>query len=110
MPAIKFSHNWNNKLDNKVFTTIRKWTKEKGEYYQSLVNREFDVLLNGKPHSKAILKKVNIQYWCTVDEHLIMLDTGMMVDKAKELFKQFGISDESHVAIILLFEKEDEDK
>ena len=46
MKKIKFSHNWNNKLDGVIFTTIRRSTPRKNDYYIGCQGEVFDVQLN----------------------------------------------------------------
>ena len=48
MNQIKFSHNWNNKLSNDIFTTIRRFTDEKFDYYKENLNKKFEVVLKNK--------------------------------------------------------------
>jgi len=106
---IRFSHNWNNKLDGKIFTTIRKHDKEKANYYFDSINKVFTVMLNNKAYSIAKLRGVYVEsisnFWQEENELLellLFLDTGMMdMDKILELFKKFGVEDK---VIVLLFE------
>ena len=48
MNKIRFSHVWD-KLNDPVFTTIRSWNKEKEEYYQQQIDKQFTVLYIDKP-------------------------------------------------------------
>ena len=77
MNVIKFSHNWNNKLDNDVFTTIRNFNQGKWEYYKDAMGSEFNVALNGVFHSKADLIEVQKYNYYDIDRHILVLDTGM---------------------------------
>ena len=58
MVSIKFQHNWNGKLDNNFFTTIRTYTNEKLAYYQDLIGYKFRVILKGRNYCEAELQKV----------------------------------------------------
>lgn len=106
MNQIKFSHNWNNKLNNHVFTTIRKWTKEKYDYYNKLQINDTNLLVT---LNKRIIKQVKLfsvytEEYGFIPQVLLQLDTGM-IDRCKidSLFKRFGISSHNKV-IILTFE------
>ena len=52
---IKFCKNWNNKLNNEYFTTIRYLTSSKYFYYQNNEGNIFDVILKGNKVSTARL-------------------------------------------------------
>jgi hypothetical protein len=105
---IKFSHNWNNKLSNDVFTTIRRYEPAKARYYQGILGMDFDVILNDKKVGEAILRGVTVTHLNKVPMHLLFLDTGFIEeDKAYQVFKDFGLSLESEV-LMLLFERKAE--
>ena len=82
-PKIKFTHNWNNKLSCKFFTTIRKFSKEKKEYYRKYYNATFDVLLNDKKVCEAKLVDINV-----IEFHL------------QDVFIKFGIKNETKVLLL----------
>ena len=103
MAVIKFSHNWNNKLDNDVFSTIRRHTSEKQQYYNSLVGATCNVLLEGMYHCNATLLRVTAYNYSDVDRHILALDTGIYdVAEQDALFSQFGCKDR---VLVLLFKK-----
>lgn len=103
MLQIRFSHNWNNKLGNMVFTTIRKWDVEKADYYFGSKGKTFTVLLNDKEFGTAKLVDVAIGNINDLPEVLLLLDTGLTrQEEIMELFKKFGVKDK---VIILLFER-----
>jgi len=105
---IKFSKNWGNKLGNKYFTTIRKHTDEKMMYYIESEGKIFDVLLNGKIHSKAKLISCDWQPLNKLPWGLLYLDTGLQEPKAvRELFEKFGIRIRDE-CLLLTFEKVEE--
>lgn len=101
---VKFSHNWNNKLDNDVFTTIRRYTPEKYRYYMSSVGETFDVVLKEKLYNTAILEGLFVaEKFSDIHDCIIMLDTGMTdPPKFNGLFANFGIKVETK-SIILVF-------
>jgi len=50
--TIKFSYNWNNKLENKAFTTIRIHNPKK-----YIAGKAFNIELNGTPKGQCHLVK-----------------------------------------------------
>ena len=110
MLTIRFVHNWNNKLDGKVFTTIRKYDTEKADYYFESRAKVFTVMLDNKKYGSAKLLDVyvediedllGLEGW--LPALLLKLDTGLTdLCTILELFKKFGVTDK---VIILLFEK-----
>ena len=108
MLQIRFSHNWNNKLENKVFTTIRRWDAGKADYYFENKGKTFTVLLNDKVFGTARLLDVVVDDINDVSEIQLILDTGLTrQEEIMELFKKFGVKDK---VIILLFERAYPDK
>ena len=111
---IGFSHNWKNKLNCNIFSTIRKFTPEKYEYYKSKRGKIFDCLLKGKIIGKVkLINCWEYQHLWQLDYVLLMLDTGTITSiDAVQIFKRFGIQPEDPT-ILLLFknienaEKED---
>jgi len=99
---IKFSHAWNNKLSNSIFTTIRKYDFEKETYYQTSLGKTFDIILQNQKVREAKLLQVEVRYFKDIDEYLLMLDTGKFkwLEQAK-IFSSFGI-DVIHDKVIIL--------
>ena len=101
---MKFSKNWNNKLDNKIFSTIRKHTKEKEEYYKSKVGQMDRMELNGELHHHAKLFDVSVKKYSELSFEFLVLDTGIpsraIMDR---VFSNFGIH-EQDLVIVLLYE------
>lgn len=103
MGAIKFCHNWNNKLNCKYFSTIRKHTEQKHQYYQNKIGHVYNVVLNGRTISTAILVGVRTSQYSNLPRELITLDTGIInYTEQDNLFKKFGIQINDNV-IVLLF-------
>jgi len=96
--VVKFSENWNNKLDCDFFTTIRK--PDNFAYYSSRIGETFDVMLDGVKHSEAILLDSAMIDIGDITPELLVLDTGTM--EYKTLFEKFGIKDK---AVFCLFKK-----
>ena len=91
MNNVKFSHNWNNKLNCNVFTTIRKYTDNKADYYGCNVDGEFAIDLNGVIVGTAILVSVRLETLYKIPAEVIMVDSGLDREKAYDLFEKFGI-------------------
>ncbi|MFH0806028.1 MAG: hypothetical protein V1901_04085 [Patescibacteria group bacterium] len=100
MNKIKFSHNWNNKLNNNIFTTIRKYTEEKYIYYTKALENNFEIIVGYgikdvrpiRNFKTAILKSVERRYYEDIPYGLLFTDTGMTSrEEIKELFRKFGI-------------------
>lgn len=105
MNIIKFSKNWNNKLNQTIFTTIRKYNYKKWVYYKSLEDAKFKVFLEGQVARMATL--INVEYLSLneVPKGLICADTGCEFKEALKIFRKFGI-DKHETVIILTFKKE----
>ena len=103
---INFNNNWNSKLNQHIFTTIRNHTNEKEKYYKSLINQLFDINLNDNITGKAYLKNVWVEQYSNIPFPLIAIDTGIIKPiKNMKLFEKFGMKDSNSKMIILTFEK-----
>ena len=78
MQTIKFSKNWNNKLDNDYFTTIRLYNKDKFDYYYNLFEKKEDVMILLNDKEKCIVKIVDIEVRLIRDipDWSVMVDVG----------------------------------
>lgn len=106
MNTIPFVHNWNQKLDSSVFTTIRKSTPDKMNYYYDCLGKEFSVLLSKKEKCKAkLLDMVTIKLK-DIPDYVLCTDTGCAsIVEAKEVFIKFGIKNEDECLILLFARK-----
>lgn len=107
MNKIDFAHNWNNKLENFIFTTIRKYTPEKQQYYFDLVGKDLEVHLQGVRRANATLIGVWVKNFQDLlkEEILLRLDTGLTDSfDITLLFRKFGIENDEDV-LVLLFKK-----
>jgi hypothetical protein len=105
MKTIKFQHNWNRKLDCDVFTTIRRHTEEKENYYTHSIGEEFDVSVNGITYCYAKLVHLYCDHLSSTPNALLMVDTGKSnPEDAFKVFKDFGLSEHSQI-IVLTFVK-----
>lgn len=104
---IKFNKNWNNKLGNNIFTTIRKSNLEKDTFYWEGVGKTFDIILKGDMFGKAKLKTVDKRKLKECDRYLLRLDVGETSSIiAEKVFEELGIEYNDEV-LILTFETED---
>jgi len=101
-PQIKFSRNWNNKLNQEYFTTIRRLTPIKAEYYLDNLHKVFDVILNGKKYCEARLLCVESIKLGDIPYGLRAVDTGS--ESPRKVFYKFGIGSETDV-IVLTFRR-----
>jgi len=97
-PKIKFIHNWNNKLNCKFFTTIRKFSKEKEEYYRKYYNTTFEVLLNDKKVCEAKLINIDVVDFRDIPQQLLLLDVGQF--NPQDVFIKFGIRNKTKVLLL----------
>ena len=83
MENINFSHNWNRKLKNKVFTTIRLLNNSK-----YIIGNKYHISL--KYYPVGIAEIVDIKYIkiSEIDNFSAMLDTGYSAFATRELIKQ----------------------
>jgi len=102
---IKFSKNWNNKLNQKYFTTIRRYTKRKEYWYLDRENEVFDVILNGKKFCEAELILAEVKPFTSLPNGLLMADTGLPLHKAIELFEKMGVDTIRGLVIVLTFRR-----
>jgi len=104
---IVFTHNWNNKLSNDIFTTIRKYESGKYSYYSDKIGQPFDVVLKGKKVGEA--KLVGLWKGMLLDIPLPFLftDTGYSdLSEAYSLFRRFKVNPTDQV-LVLAFEKKE---
>ena len=83
MSKIEFGYNWNGKLMNKAFTTIR--LHNSGKY---TVGSTFDIFLKGELKGKALLKKVKIFKIDQLNDYICYLDTGYGVTETKNILSK----------------------
>lgn len=96
MTQIKFLHNWNNKLNCTIFSTIRK----SKDYWVNQQNKPIEIILNDVSMGDAILYKIITVKFKDIRPATIEIDTGMEFSKAIKLFKNFGIVSDTHVDIL----------
>ena len=95
MNIIKFNDNYNYKLFNDYYTTIRKPDKKYkiGDIYK---------IVWKDTHHFARIKNIKEIYLHEIDEITISCDTGFSLDESYYIFKDFGINKDDLVYLILL--------
>jgi hypothetical protein len=82
MKEIKFSYNWNNKLNCFVFTTIR---LENHSKYK--IDETYTIFLKDKEIKTATIIDIKTIYLHQINTYIALLDTGYPVDETKAIFK-----------------------
>ncbi|RKY29015.1 MAG: hypothetical protein DRP74_09315 [Candidatus Omnitrophota bacterium] len=98
-PQIKFTHNWNGKLNQEFFTTIRRFTKDKEQYYFNHLGDVFDVILNGKKICEAKLIHIETMEYRELPKGFVIIDTGNE-DPDNFFYEEFGIYGKMDVLIL----------
>lgn len=80
---IKFSYNWNNKLDCNFFTTIRLYNPIK---YQ--IGHIYDVSLKGEFKKQARLVEMKKIHHDQINAFIAGLDTGYSVEETKKILER----------------------
>lgn len=83
MKYIKFSKNWNNKLDCEYFTTIR----PRKDYYK--VFEQYEIQLNGSTKGIAELLCIEQLRFSDINNRVAFLDVGMNAKDLRDLMRQF---------------------
>lgn len=103
--VVNFSQDWNGKLKNNIFHTIRCFDSTKLNYYTEGVGKPFTVKLTGKNNCRAILREVTLLRFGDIPENILRTDTGYYdIEKIIRIFNKFKIYRNSAV-IFLLFER-----
>ena len=104
--SVNFSEDWNNKLACKVFSTIRKLTPEKLDYYLDNFESVFDIKLKDVKTCEARIIGLKTSKLSDIPDFLLWLDTGCSTTgEALKIFKSFGM-DETTDVIWLFFRRE----
>ena len=77
MNVIKFSESWDKLQNLEGFTTIRRSTPEKSEYYHQAIGHKFAILVNGKNIGEAILKEVHDTTGGAIDANILDFDVSL---------------------------------
>lgn len=83
MIDIKFSNNWNKKLDCNAFTTIRLYNLHKHFKGQSV-----RILLKDQFVSDGFIQEVSTFYLDQINEFVAFLDTGYSAEETKNIIRR----------------------
>lgn len=101
MNKIKFSHNWNNKLGCNIFTTIRKYSFPKLQYYRRSLESGFLVELNGKTEGSAVLRGISILNLQEIPLSILQHDVGYFdLTQIYRVFEKFGVYPGTQVLLL----------
>ncbi|GGB98338.1 hypothetical protein [Dyadobacter sediminis] len=82
LPALTYSHNWNNKLNSHVHTTLRLWNPAK--YYKGA---KFEEFLKGESIGTVLVVEVKKLKLAQVNDYIAGLDTGYLAASCHEMIK-----------------------
>ena len=89
-----------------IFSTIRKYNKEKFDYYKSQLQKKCVVFLKGEPAGKVELISVRCVKYSEIPFEILAIDTGnpnrAVIDR---VFSKFGIENDEK-AIVLVYCRE----
>ena len=107
MNTINFNENYNNKLDCRFFTTIRKKTPKHMEKYMGGLKEEWSILLKGKEYCTARIVDIRTfpSLYAIHFLPLLELDTGRNRGEAISLFERYGIDRLNDEVIVLTFRR-----
>lgn len=81
LKTIKFTYNWNHKLNNKAFTTIRLTQNKKFE-----INEKVVIKLNDEIRTIAVIQAIKTFKLCQLSIFMAYLDTGYNLEESKKVF------------------------
>ena len=82
---VKFSHNWNGKLNNSAFTTIRRHNPQKYK-----LGNTYRIELEGKIKGDAILTAMRIIRIDQLNDFICYLDTGYNTASATTILQRMN--------------------
>lgn len=105
---LKFSYNWNNKLDCTAFTTIRLFNSSKHKPEEKV-----NLLLKENPMGTGTIKSVRCFFLADLNEFVSYLDTGYSVAECQKIihtmYPQVDFT-KTHLALILIVKDKKEEK
>jgi hypothetical protein len=106
---LAFSYNWNNKLNNKAFTSLRLHNDTKFQ-----TGKQFRIILNGKMFGIAELREKRVLRFDQLNPFITFLDTGYGVEHTinliKTMYKNKNINWDTQLLDFCLFLYENEQK
>src|ERR1035437_8316844 len=102
--TISFSYNWNNKLDNKAFTTIRLHNPNK-----YIVENEYNIILNEIPKAIAVLQDKRTFNIIKLNDFICYLDTGynqtQTINMLKRMYNNINLNTALFDLCLLVYKK-----
>lgn len=83
MDTLAFSHNWNQKLNADVFTTIR--LRNDKRYF---AGNRLNVILKGQSKGSAVILEVKNIRLDQINNYIAGLDTGLTADNCKQMIRK----------------------
>jgi hypothetical protein len=87
METLKFGHNWNGKLQNTAFTTIRLFNPMKyqpGVVFSIILEKDGKTMARYGEASIAEIRKIRLDQ---INEFIARLDTGYSAEECKDMLK-----------------------
>lgn len=98
METLKFSTNWNNKLNCKCFTTFRLYNPK--IHY---IGAKFDVVLKNEVIKRVEVIECRRMHLADVNEWVARIDTGYSKDEFKEIVQKiYGYVEDKVFCLLLL--------
>jgi len=101
---IEFSYNWNNKLENKAFTTIRLHNPKK-----YLVGNVYDIEINGNAKGTATLHEIRILKINQLNDFICFIDTGynreQTIKMLQRMYKNINVNTAVFDFCLLVYNK-----
>ncbi|MDD4992153.1 MAG: hypothetical protein PHR83_07980 [Paludibacter sp.] len=101
---IQFSYNWNNKLQNKAFTTIRLHNPNKYK-----VGNVYEIEINDNPKGTATLQDVRVLRIDQLNDFICYLDTGynreQTINMLQRMYKNINLKTALFDFLLLVYNK-----
>lgn len=100
---LNFSYNWNNKLENTAFTSIRLYQPEK-----HFVGNQVNISLKGHSRGTGVLKGVKPMYLHQINDYIAYLDTAYDAEECKKIIRRMysSVDFENKQIVLLLIVKD----
>jgi hypothetical protein len=82
METIRFSYNWNNKLTNKAFTTLRLHNPRKYQH-----GGQYKIECGGQLRGVAVLREIRTFTLASLNDFITYLDTGYNVPETVKVLQ-----------------------
>lgn len=103
MEELKFSYNWNGKIDNIAFTTLRLNSRK----YE--VGKRFAVTLKGQPKGVVRIEAIKPMFLAQINAYIAYLDTGYSTAHCQDIIRKMYPNvdfSKTMLALILLVKEE----